>query len=164
MKNETIIAMIKATAAKVVKSARASLKPGTYEVDEVVRIKGTITIGEDETQTSKSNVLTEEAFMILGHRLGATREKTLELLTDICQGAMDARVGAKDPKKASKAFLQKELLSFDPELKGYDMINKLATSIARTKKSGKVFWVGEAVEVALPTITEVEAAEIEKTA
>ena len=48
--NAETLAVTKAIASKVEKEARAELQPGKYEIDALVRVFGSLTVGEDYEQ------------------------------------------------------------------------------------------------------------------
>lgn len=56
MDNAETIAVTKAVASKVEKAAREELKPGKYDIDMLVRVFGTLTVGEDFEQNKTASM------------------------------------------------------------------------------------------------------------
>ena len=56
MNNVETIAVTKAVASKVEKAARNELEPGKYEIDMLVRVFGSLTVGEDYEQNKTASM------------------------------------------------------------------------------------------------------------
>jgi len=54
--NAETLAVTKAIASKVEKSAREELAPGKYEIDALVRVFGSLTVGEDYEQNKTASM------------------------------------------------------------------------------------------------------------
>lgn len=136
------LAIDKAVGSKSKKAARDEVKVGEYWIDEMVRVVGTLRVGEDTTKVATCSILNEE-FLILALKMaGCTRDRAVEVIRNLaseCAGALG---------KVAKEARQEMLEEYDPdgEIKG--IFTELKESLPRTKVRGKVTFDGvvEAVE------------------
>ena len=90
MNATTTIAIAKGIAAKEITSARDSLAPGTYEIDQTVRIVGSFTVAEDTEKTPTVSIPLKEVLALFIARSGITREASMKLLSEALTDAMTA--------------------------------------------------------------------------
>jgi hypothetical protein len=69
--------------------ARDALAAGTYEVDELVHVHGTLTVGKDYETTPTVSLPVKEILALFVARAGFTREHTMALLVDCVSDAID---------------------------------------------------------------------------
>ncbi len=81
MENLTSLQQFALNKFKPAKTARNELAPGTYEVDFTVRIKGTVTVGEDTTRASTVSLLSLKTVALILHYAGVTRSAALKAIT-----------------------------------------------------------------------------------
>ena len=91
MNNATTIVAL----AKVVKekseeyiAARKAVKAGSYDVDTVVHIKGTMNVGEDDTAVPTVSVPLKEALALFVMYSGITRDAAMAALLRACSEAI----------------------------------------------------------------------------
>lgn len=77
-----MIALSKSLKEKAVKEARSLVGPGTYKIDETVRITGSMTVGEDYTSAPTVNVPHQLALAIALRKAGIQRENIVALLME----------------------------------------------------------------------------------
>lgn len=80
MTHATTLAISKAIAKKTADEARENLAPGTYQIDQTVRVTGTLTVAEDTEKTPTVSIPFKDVLVLFVQRAGITREASLELL------------------------------------------------------------------------------------
>lgn len=110
--------------------ARDIVKPGTYNIDTTVNIKGTITVGEDYMTTPTANIPILPVMALLVQRMGFQREKAMKIIVD----AINESIADKDTTVLDN--LQKDTAEIEAaiEVVRKGIINKLA----KVKANGKV--------------------------
>lgn len=135
--------------AKALKAARAELSVGTHQVDVVVHVKGTITVGEDYPRTPTVGVPVKELMALLLARSGALREANVKLLQECFTEVMaDGEGKGKDALKAAVKDLE---AVWEPQ------VNAILATLPTAQVRGPVTTKLSVVEVALPAETSLAA-------
>ena len=145
MNSATKIAICNAIDSKVKKAARADLTAGEYEVDQVVHVQGTVTIGEDTERTSTSSLINEEFLTLVLKMSGCTRDRAAEIIETVSTEILD---GWKGDKKAAKATRKAAVEAYDPDGTIKAMFDKVKESVPKTPTKGKVKFKGTCEAVA----------------
>lgn len=113
------IALNNAVSTKDGKAAREAVEVGSYDVDFMVRVSGTINVAEDTEKTPTVSIPMKEVLALFIARSGCTREASIallrECLTDALQdgtrgaGAIDAATDIDEVFKAEVAALTASL-------------------------------------------------------
>jgi hypothetical protein len=90
--------------------ARDALRPGTYAIDELVRVTGTVTIGADYQTTPTVSLPVKEILALFVARAGFTRKHTMQLLVECVSDAL-AKNGRGAGEIASKVDAVDEYLA-----------------------------------------------------
>lgn len=88
MRNIDQLAISRAVSAKVAKEARQQLGPGNHNIDSIVRIFGTLFIGEDEEYTPTAEIPLKATLALFIRHCGITRETAIEKLVSAMQEAL----------------------------------------------------------------------------
>jgi len=90
LSNAQTIALAAAVKAKVLKSAKTNLTPGTVNVDNTftVNVQGTVTKGVDYEQTPAHRLPKTALLAFMVKRAGCTRESAMEWLTEFFSAAL----------------------------------------------------------------------------
>jgi hypothetical protein len=72
-----------AIADKDLKAARAAIKPGEYPVSFTVNVSGILSVAEDTSKVPTVSVPWTAVVAALLHRMGATREHSVQILSEI---------------------------------------------------------------------------------
>lgn len=86
----TTLAVSKVIKEKEEKNACGELLPGEHTVDAVVRITGTIKVGEDESYTPTVDVPLKSTIAFLFKRMGFQRDAAAAMLRDAMTDALNA--------------------------------------------------------------------------
>jgi adenylosuccinate lyase len=124
------LAMEKAIADAASKAARAAVVPGSYPVDMLVRVVGTVTVAPDTDKAGTSKLLTEEFVMLALYMAGCTRERAAEIIRSLAGNA----------DKAARAATV-EAFDADGTVRG--MFATLKAAVPRTPVRGSVKFVGD---------------------
>ncbi len=147
MNDATKIAIANAINAKDKKAARAGLSSGTYEVDEVVHVSGTVKVLED---TSRSSTIINEEFLLLVLKMsGCTRDRSAEIIETVSTKILE---GEKLNKREAKKARKEEVEKFDADGSIRAMLDKIKETIPRTPVKGKVEFDGDCVPVVVSEI------------
>lgn len=73
---------------KAFKADRDAVAPGTYEIDMLVRVHGSMTVAQDTEKTSTVSIPVKEVLALFVARSGATREASLKLLEECLTDAL----------------------------------------------------------------------------
>lgn len=118
------------TKVKVSKGVRNEISPGKHEVDFLVRVSGTLTVGEDYETKPTVSLPVKEILALFAARAGFTRERTIELLREVTTEALESG-------KAGASGEVKEAISGVSEY--LEMIQKeLIEKLPKAKRAGRV--------------------------
>lgn len=78
----TILALSKLIADKQAKDARSKLGPGHHDIDLTVRIKGSMSIGEDYEKAPTVSIPLLAVLALFAKRAGVTKESSLNLIRE----------------------------------------------------------------------------------
>jgi hypothetical protein len=110
--------------------ARDIVKPGTYDIDTTVNIKGTITVGEDYETTPTANIPILPVMALLVQRMGFQREKAMKIIVD----AINESIADKDTTVLEN--LQKDTAEIEAAI---EVVRKgIISKLAKVKANGKV--------------------------
>lgn len=110
--------------------ARDIVKPGVYNIDTTVNIKGTITVGEDYETTPTANIPILPVMALLVQRMGFQREKAMKLIVD----AINESIADKDTTVLEN--LQKDTAEIEAAI---EVVRKgIISKLAKVKANGKV--------------------------
>ena len=129
MDNLIKIAINKGIKTPVVTKASKELEEGTYDVDTLVRVCGTVTKGVDFEADSTVSLSTLETLALALHYSGVTRDKAMEILPKILKDGMTN--GTK-----CKGILKDEFNFIAPMIK--DIKEKVIKEMPKTQKNGIV--------------------------
>jgi hypothetical protein len=83
MNNVEILALTRAINDKAEKAARANVTPGEYPVSFTVNVSGILSVAEDTSKVPTVSVPWTAVVAALLHRMGATREHSVQILSEI---------------------------------------------------------------------------------
>lgn len=84
------LALVKAINEKSEKAARAAVAPGEYRVSTTVRVDGILSVAEDTSKVPTVSIPWTAVVAALLHRMGATREAAVGILTEILPSVVGA--------------------------------------------------------------------------
>lgn len=89
MNNATIIALAKVVGTKETAAARNGLSIGRHEVDFMVRVRGTMNVGEDTEKTPTVSIPMKETLALFIRYCGITREAAMAILERAMTDALE---------------------------------------------------------------------------
>lgn len=122
------IALNNALDTKVAKAAREAVEPGSFDVDFMVRVTGTINVAEDTEKTPTVSIPVKEVLALFVARSGCTREASIKLLRECLTDAL------KDGVKGEGAI--EGAVDIDEVFKAE--VAALTASLPKTPVKGKV--------------------------
>lgn len=142
------LALAKLVAEKAAKQARAQVVPGSYPVDLTVRVRGELTVAEDGEKTSTSSLISEDALILAPHFSGCTRERAVEVLSNVVAAALAGWTGSDADKAAAKAAHEALVAEYDADGRVRQVLAQAKATLPKTRVSGSVKFCGCLDEVA----------------
>ena len=127
MENITQIAL---ASIKANSTARKNLLPGQYEVDELVHVSGTVTVGADYTTTPTVSLPVKEILALFIAQAGLTKGAAIQLLRKSVTDAIKH-------KGKARGEIAKNVEAVNDTLK--EVQQELLSSLPPQARKGKVF-------------------------
>ena len=122
---------------KASKGVRDNVLPGSYTVNELVRLTGTINVAEDEEATATVAIPLLETLALCLVHAGFTRDRTRKIVIQSCKDAVEAKGKGKGAILETLALDKRETYS-----KVLEMVESIKAEIAlelpKMQKKGKV--------------------------
>lgn len=149
MKPEVTIAITKAVATKAASEAREALVPGEYVVDALVRVSGTVSVGEDTEKTATGSLLSEAFLVAVLKACGCTRDAAAAAIERTAREYLVDWTGSAADKKAAKKAREALVAEYDPDGSITAIFDGVKASVPKTPVRGAVKFAGavEAIEV-----------------
>ncbi len=138
MDNNITLAISKIVKKKQADSARANVKPGTYDIDTVVRIKGSFTVGEDFDKAATVSLLNKESMLLILKAAGVTRDSAMKAIADVAGDYLEGWDGSDECKERASEIRKERLAEYDPEGKGMKAFDSFTASLGRIPVKGSV--------------------------
>lgn len=110
--------------------ARELLTPGVYNVSTLVKVEGTIKVGEDYEATPTVSIPIKETMALFIKYCGCTRESAIKLLTQAMNEAMDANNGK------AQGYLAETIPFIDETMKTVEA--EILKKLTKQKRKGAV--------------------------
>lgn len=143
MKPEITIAITKAVAKKAADEARDALVVGEYDVDAVVHVHGTVSVGEDTEKTATGSLLSEAFLIAVLKACGCTREAAAGAIERTAREYLVDWTGSAADKKAAKAARKALVEEYDPDGAITAIFEGVKASLPKTPVKGAVKFAGE---------------------
>lgn len=131
--------------AQAVQELSASLKPGTYQGEVIIKVKFDVQKEPNYETTPTVSVFTKAVFAMAVKKAGALRGQILDIFADAAMEVM-----------AGEGNMEEALLAADPELAKY-LVGIQANVLAKLPKAtrtGRTLVKAEVAKLAAPTTTE----------